>query len=92
MKKHFRPKVVTANALRSGRVVYLALDGRWVGTLDEAAVAHDAIALRRLEEEAVRAAELQQITAHYAFDVAFTEGRPQPISVRERIRAEGKAG
>lgn len=82
------PQVITANALRSGRVVYLATDGCWVPALGEAAVAHDERALERLEREARRAAELQQITAHYAFDVRLEAGLPVAISVRERIRAD----
>jgi sulfite reductase (NADPH) hemoprotein beta-component len=81
------PSVVTANLLRSGVVVYLARDGRWVESLGEAAVAADAAALKQLETLALAAVEQTEVTAVYAFDVRLVAGRPEPISVRERIRA-----
>lgn len=81
------PSVVTANDLRSGAVVYLAPDGRWVEKLNDAAVANDAAALKRFETLAEAAVVGTAVTAVYAFDVRLAEGRPEPISVRERIRA-----
>jgi hypothetical protein len=82
------PKVVTANRLTTGDVVYLAADGRWVRALVEAAVASDAADLARLEAEAGAAAARQDVTAVYTMDVRLESGRPAPASVRERIRAQ----
>jgi Protein of unknown function (DUF2849) len=79
--------VVTANQLRSGAVVYLADDGRWVEQLHDASVAADADALKRLETLALAAVAATEVTAVYAFDVRTGTGRPEPISVREKIRA-----
>ncbi len=81
------PSVVTANALRSGAVVYLASDGRWIDALSDAAVAADAPQLKVLEELALRAVEAREVTGVYAMDVSMADGRPAPVSVRERIRA-----
>ncbi len=81
------PSVVTANNLRSGAVVYLAAGGRWVSKLHEATVAEDAEALKALEALALAAVAQSEVTAVYAFDVRLADGRPEPISVRERIRA-----
>ena len=81
------PNVVTANNLRSGAVVYLGSAGRWVDHLIEAAIASDAPALKALETEALHAVESTEVTAVYAMDVAVIAGRPEPTSVRERIRA-----
>jgi Protein of unknown function (DUF2849) len=81
------PTVVTANHLRTGAVVYLADGGRWVSALAEATVAIDERALAPLEAIARAAVEANAITAVYAFDVRIADGRPQPISVRETIRA-----
>ena len=81
------PSVVTANDLRSGAVVYLATDGRWVERLADAAVAADGEALKRFEALALAAVEETAVTAVYAFDVALVDGWPLPVSVRERIRA-----
>jgi len=81
------PSVVTANDLRSGAVVYLAPDGRWIEDIAAAAVAADADALQRFEDLARAAVIETAVTAVYAFDVKLVGGRPEPTSVRERIRA-----
>ena len=86
-KATLMPSVVTANVLRSGAVVYLADDGQWVEQLAEATVAADAEGLKRLEAVALVAVEKTEVTAVYAMDVAVAQGRPEPVSVREAIRA-----
>lgn len=80
-------EVVTANELRSGAVVYLAAEGRWVERLAAAAVAENEAALQRLSSLAAASVERCEVTAVYAFDVRIVDGRPEPISVRERLRA-----
>jgi Protein of unknown function (DUF2849) len=81
------PSVVTANNLRSGAVVYLGCDATWVLELSMAAVANDAMALKTLEVQALRAVERTDVTAVYAMDVRVIDGHIAPVSVRERIRA-----
>ena len=81
------PRVVTANELRSGAVVYLTGDGRWVEAIGDASVAPAADDLKRLEMLAQAAVEKTEVTAVYAMDVRLADGRPEPISVREKIRA-----
>ena len=81
------PSVVTANHLRSGAVVYLARDGRWVEALDCADAIETHSELKALEKLAHAAVERNEVTAVYAFDVRLDDGRPAPVSVRERIRA-----
>ena len=81
------PSVVTANNLRSGAVVYLSANGTWIDDLNEALVARDPDALKALEVEAAAAVARTEVTAVYAMDVRLVEGRIDPISVRERIRA-----
>jgi sulfite reductase (NADPH) hemoprotein beta-component len=81
------PSIVTANNLRSGAVVYLGAGGLWAESLGDAAVAGDAAALKSLEDQALRAVEQTEVTAVYAMDVRVVGGRPEPVSVRERIRA-----
>ncbi|MEQ1647408.1 MAG: DUF2849 domain-containing protein [Hyphomicrobiaceae bacterium] len=81
------PSVITANLLRSGAVAYLAADGRWVSTLCDAVVADDAVSFNTLKAAAQAAVESSEITAVYAFDVHVVDHVPQPISVREAIRA-----
>lgn len=81
------PTVVTANRLHTGDVVYLAAKGRWVADLAGAAVAEGPGELAPLEAEAKAAVERNEVTAVYAFDVRVTDGKAEPVSVRERIRA-----
>jgi hypothetical protein len=81
------PRVITANKLRTGAVVYMMQDGRWTDVLQNAAVADGADALKAHEGMARAAVESNQVTAVYAFDVSFVDGKPVPSSVRERIRA-----
>ena len=58
MSKPFSPKVVTANALIEGDVIYLAADDRWVRSLTEAEVLTDeAVAQLRLLDASARSAE-----------------------------------
>ena len=81
------PSVVTANQLRTGAVVYLTRNGGWVETLDGADAATTPEELEHLEALALSAVERNEVTAVYAFDVRLADGRPEPVSVRERIRA-----
>lgn len=81
------PKVMTANLLRTGDVVYLAADGQWINDLTQAAVAHvqdDEAALTAIAEDAVRT---DLVVSAYLFEVVISDGRPAATSVRERIRA-----
>lgn len=82
------PKVVTANMLASGTVVYLARGGAWVPRLADAVVADTADELAVLERVALAAVESCTVTAVYAFDVRVAGDRPEPLSVRERLRAD----
>ena len=81
------PSVVTANNLRSGAVVYLAANGRWIASLANAAVADTPAQITAFENIARAAVEDRDITAVYAFDVRIVDGKPTPTSVRETIRA-----
>jgi hypothetical protein len=78
---------VTGNRLRDGRPVYFVGDGRWSEAIEEAVhVAADAG--ERLLAEAQRGSP-HPVVAPYLIDVTVSEGRLQPIGLRERIRAFG---
>ncbi len=82
-------KVVTANRLLDGEVVWQGADGTWVELLSLARVLEgkdelaDALALA---EKSVAAREVVEV---YAIDVAEDEGRVVPVRLREMIRAAG---
>ena len=87
MPRVFTPKVVTANALLEGDVIYLAADDRWTRKLAEAEVLTDeAHAQLRLLDAERRPAEAVGV---YLADVAPGPGGPQPVHFREEFRRSG---
>ncbi|MBC7157634.1 MAG: DUF2849 domain-containing protein [Rhodobacteraceae bacterium] len=87
MTRPYAPKVITANALVSGEVVYLTADDRWSPDLSEAEVLEDeAHAALREIEAAARAAEVVGV---YLFEVRHGPRGPEPVHFREAFRATG---
>lgn len=81
------PKVITANRLADGIVVYLAEADKWVRDLAAARVAEDAADLQALEAIAGTSAANQFVVGIYAMDVDLSKGAPEAKSVREKIRS-----
>ena len=82
-------KVLTANRLRDGEVVFLTRSGQWSERIDDAvagARAQAAAALELRGEEAVRA---NLVTGAYLFDAERRDGRVRALHIRERIRTLG---
>lgn len=82
-------KVITANRLLNGDVVWLAEDGSWVErvTLAETFEGKDAVA-----EGLARGAEAeksQEVVGVYEMDVTVEDGVIVPVRLREKIRAKG---
>ncbi|WHZ33309.1 DUF2849 domain-containing protein [Sagittula sp. MA-2] len=87
MPREFTPKVVTANALLSGEVVYLTANDDWSPRLSEAEVLTDeAHAQLRLVEASVRQSEIVGV---YLADVVEGEDGPEPTHFREEFRRTG---
>ena len=87
MPREFTPKVVTANHLLDGDVIYLAANDTWVRNLTDAEVLTDeAHAQLRLLDAQARASE---IVGAYLADVAPGIGGPQPTHFREAFRRTG---
>jgi hypothetical protein len=82
------PSIVTANCIGDGAVVYLARGAQWTVDIKEAEVAADKTALAALEAVAAQAAAEQRVVSVYAMDVGLADGRPAPLSMREKIRAQ----
>ena len=82
-------KVMTANSLREGEVVYLTRGAGWTLWLAEAAVARDDETAAHFEVLADAAVADGAVVGPYLMDVAEEAGRPQPLSTRERLRALG---
>ena len=87
MSRRFTPKVVTANALLDGDVVYLTADDRWTPHLREAELIEDeASADLRLLAASARQAE---VVGPYLADAKPGPDGPEPVHFREAFRARG---
>ena len=87
MPKQFTPKVVTANDLLEGDVVYLTSKDTWTRRLTEAEVLTDeAHAQLRLIDGSAQTGEVVGV---YLADVAVSEAGPEPTHFRETFRTRG---
>ncbi|SPF80481.1 DUF2849 domain-containing protein [Pseudoprimorskyibacter insulae] len=87
MPKAFTPKVVTANHLLEGDVIYLANDGGWTRRLEEAEVLMDEdYAAVRLGEVESRQSE---VVGPYLADVTVGPKGVQTTHFREEFRKTG---
>lgn len=87
MAKPFTPKVVTANALIEGDVVYLAADDSWTRELSQAELLEDeAVADERL---LFASAQTETVVGVYLADATAGEDGPEPTHFREDFRRTG---
>ena len=87
MARAFTSKVVTANALIEGDVVYLTADDRWVRDHREAELIEDeAKAKTRLIGAERRSNE---VVGPYLADALLSPEGPAPVHFREMFRATG---
>ncbi len=86
MAREFTPKVVTANDLLLGDVIYQTASG-WTRELDHAEVLTDEAdaALRLIEA----AQQINRVVGAYLADVVPQAGGPAPAHFREAFRARG---
>jgi hypothetical protein len=87
MSRQFTPKVVTANALVEGDVVYLTEDDRWVREHREAELIEDE-AHAQLRLLAAQGREAEVVGPYLADAVAGPQG-PEPVHFREAFRTRG---
>ncbi len=87
MARAFTPKVVTANALIEGDVVYLTEDDRWSRDHAEAELiedeAHAQLRLLRADRQRDR------VVGAYLADARMGARGPEPIHFREVFRTRG---
>lgn len=82
-------QIVTANRLGDGIVVYLSPANVWLERIEDAEVAHDKDAAAALLARAEAPEQRVRVVGPYLMDVTEEVGRPEAVSVRERIRALG---
>jgi hypothetical protein len=87
MSRHFTPKVVTANDLRLGDVIYLTADDTWTRDHTHAELIDDeAHAQMRL---LFAAAQKLTIVGAYLADAKAGPNGPEPVHFREVFRTKG---
>jgi hypothetical protein len=82
------PKVITANRLQDGEVVYLAANGAWSTLFVDAVIVADAGSLKDLLVSASSRANRNEVVDPVAIDTAGHD-LPSPASLREKIRLRG---
>lgn len=87
MSRRFTPKVVTANALIEGDVVYLTADDQWSRSHADAELIEDEAhaQLRLLQAEKQK----QTVVGVYLADARLGPNGPEPIHFREAFRTRG---
>jgi hypothetical protein len=88
MSKLFKPKIVSANDLFAGDVVYMNSGYGWTRKLAEAAIGHDEASADALLAKATP--QQEKVVGPYLADVALDDdGRPFPTHFREKFRTRG---
>lgn len=82
-------KILTANDLKSGQVVFLAEDDTWTPIAGEARVALDAGDEAQLAEIAARAEAENLVTLAEVIPADVRDDKVWPSRNREQIRASG---
>ncbi len=87
MARPFHPKVVTANRLIEGDVVYLNPNHDWVTDLQDALYITDETQANAML--ATAQAQKNLVAGAYLADMILTDGIPAPAHFREAFRAKG---
>jgi len=82
-------QIFNANDIRSGRVVYLTVDGEWSERIADAAVFDNEGEEARLKSIADAAMDARHVVEAYPIDVVVEDGAIRPSRYREVVRAIG---
>ena len=82
-------KIITANRLLDGEVVWLGSKKLWVSNVNEANVLNSDEELENALSVAENAVSDRKIIEPYAVDVKNIDGDIEPLSVKEKIRTKG---
>ena len=87
MSRAFSPKVVTANDLLEGDVVYLTAQDGWTRHLREAEILrNETLATQR---QTLAAQQAGAVVGVYLAEVRITASGPEPVHFREDFRRTG---
>ena len=83
------PKLIIANQLDDGFVVFLTDSGDWSNAIADAAVANDDESAEQLFSTAKQAEQANLVIDPYLIDIEIKDGKRIPCEYREYIRALG---
>jgi hypothetical protein len=87
-KEGGKPVVFTANRLRDGMVLWLTPAASWSEKVADARI-YEGAAIEEGRATAQEWERRQEVVGSYPVDVVVTAAGPAPLSVRERVRAQG---
>jgi hypothetical protein len=87
MARAFTPKVLTANRLIEGDVVYYGQNGDWVSSHDAALYLTDEVQANEVLASAHKQADL--LVGAYLADATLENNKPIPTHFREDFRTRG---
>ncbi|MBB2972167.1 DUF2849 domain-containing protein [Mesorhizobium sp. RMAD-H1] len=82
-------KVLTANRLTDGEVVWYGADGEWRETIEGVLIARDPETAATLEDAGKAAIRANLVVDANLIDVEERNGELYPLRLRERIRISG---
>jgi hypothetical protein len=82
-------KAITANRLGDGLVVFLDAAGGWSLAIGDARLVSDGPDLDEANAYAKAQHDARIVVEPYPIDIEIVDGKPVPVRLRERIRAEG---
>ncbi|KAB7615801.1 DUF2849 domain-containing protein [Amylibacter sp. SFDW26] len=87
MARAFTPKVLTANRLLEGDVIYYSANGDWVTSHDDALYLTDEVQANELLAACSKLSEY--LVGAYLANAALEDGKPVPTHFREEFRTRG---
>lgn len=88
MARKFTPKIVTANHLLEGDVIYLTPEGKWSRKHEDAVLFEEEVKANAALAQA--ASQVDEIVGAYLADAQLGEsGKAEPIHFREEFRTRG---
>jgi hypothetical protein len=87
MSRYFTPKIITANSLLEGDVVYLTQDDEWSGSHAQAEFIEDEAHAQLRFLDAAR--QVDKIVGVYLADAQMGVHGPEPVHFREAFRTRG---
>ena len=82
-------KILTANRLSDGLVVFLSAENVWTRDIDRAVLAQEEGAQSALANRGAEYEANNQVTGAYLVDAERENGSITPVHIRERIRLSG---